>query len=112
MWKGAELERAPAPLYLLGKRAGYTNAIPSPGKVKLPSAEAGCRRQRQDMSAGYDASLRTACARPREADAATRLTRHRTHRPHLTGIRLTATTHGRSHSTLNVDIRRIMIYYL
>ena len=84
-----------------------------PGKVKLPSAEAGCRgRQRQDVPAGYDASLRAACARPREADAATRLTRHRTHRPHLISMRLTATTHGRSHSTLDVDIHRILFYYL
>jgi len=83
-----------------------------PGKVKLPSAEAGCRRQRQDMPAGYDASLRAACARPREADASARLTRRRTHRPHLTGMRLTATTHGRSHPTLDVDINRILLYYL
>ena len=37
---------------------------PPPKKVKLPSAEAGCRRQRQDMPAGYDASLRSACGRP------------------------------------------------
>ena len=93
-------------------RQGAIQMLPPPKKVKLPSAEAGCRRQRQDMPAGYDASLRAACARPREADAATRLTRRRTHRPHLTSMRLTATTHGRSHSTLDVDIRRILLYYL
>ena len=40
---------------------GLHKCYPPPKKVKLPSAEAGCRgRQRQDVPAGYDASLRAA----------------------------------------------------